>query len=108
MGSVGVFDFNEGNIGERLIGPCEGDAPFGIPGIGIDGISPGAVQFVVMERMKGQKFFFGGMVEDEQALLGLVDADVAQLSGFFLGQFVAAEDLFREWVGEAFDHRATL
>jgi hypothetical protein len=57
MGSVGVFDFDEGNIGERLVGPCEGDAPFGIPGIGIDGISPGAVQFVVMERMKGQKVF---------------------------------------------------
>jgi hypothetical protein len=55
---VGVFDFDEGNIGERLVGPCEGDAPFGIPGISIDGISPGAVQFVVMERMKGQKVFF--------------------------------------------------
>jgi hypothetical protein len=57
MESVGVFDFNEGNIGELLIGPCKGDAPFGNPGIGIDGISPGAVQFVVMERMKGQKIF---------------------------------------------------
>jgi hypothetical protein len=49
MGSVGVFDCNEGNIGELLIGPHESDAPFGSPGIGIDGISPGAVQFVVIE-----------------------------------------------------------
>jgi hypothetical protein len=108
MGSVGVFDFDEGNIGERLVGLCEGDAPFGIPGIGIDGISPGAVQFVVMERMKGQKVFFGGMVEYEQAFLGFIDADVAQLSGFFLGQVVAAENLFRNCVGEAFDHRTKL
>jgi hypothetical protein len=40
-----------------LIGPYKADAPFGSPGIGIDGISPGAVQFVVMEQMKGQKLF---------------------------------------------------
>jgi hypothetical protein len=43
MVSVGVFDFDERNIGELLIGPCESDAPFGIPGIGIYGVSPGAV-----------------------------------------------------------------
>jgi hypothetical protein len=61
-----------------------------------------------MERMKGQKVFFGGMVEDEQAFLRFVDADVAQLLGFFLGQVVAAENLFRECVGEAFDHRKRL
>jgi hypothetical protein len=108
MESVGVFDFNEGNIGEFLIGPCEGDAPFGSPGIGIDGISPGAVQFVVMERLKGQKIFFGRMVEDEEAFLGFVDADVAQFSGFFLSQVVAAENLFRDGIGEAFDHQGGL
>jgi hypothetical protein len=61
-----------------------------------------------MERMKGQKVFFGGMVEDEQAFLRFVDADVAQLLRFFLGQVVAAENLFRECVGEAFDHRKRL
>lgn len=70
MGSVGVFNFNEGNISEFLIGPGKGDAPFGSPGVGINGISLGAVQFVVMKRMKGQKIFLGGMVEDEQAFLG--------------------------------------
>jgi hypothetical protein len=30
------------------------------------------------------------------------------LLGFFLGQVVAAENLFRECVGEAFDHRKRL
>jgi hypothetical protein len=108
MGTVGVFDCNEGNIGEFFIGPCEGDAPFGNTGVGIDGISAGAVQFVVMERMKGQQIFFGGMVKDEEPFLGFIDADITQLSGLFLGQVVAAEDLFREWIGEAFDHRGTL
>jgi hypothetical protein len=58
--------------------------------------------------MKGQKIFFGRMVEDGQAFLSFVDADVAQLSAIFLGQVLAAEDLFREWVGEAFDHRGGL
>ena len=48
------------------------------------------------------------MVEDEQALLGFIDADVAQLPGFFLGQVVAAENLFRNCVGEAFDHLTKL
>jgi hypothetical protein len=96
MGSVGVFNFDEGNIGERLIGPCEGDAPFGIPRIGIDGLPPGAVEFVIMEGMQRQEIFLGGMVEDEQAFLGFIDADVAQLPSFFLGQIVAAENLFRE------------
>lgn len=103
MGSVGVFDFNKGNIGELLIGPCEGDAPFGSPGIGIDGISPSAVPFVVVEGVKGQKIFFGGMVEDEEAFPGFIDADVAQLSAFFPGQVVASEELFRQCIGEAFD-----
>jgi hypothetical protein len=36
------------------------------------------------------------MVEDEEAFLGFIEADVAQLPGFFLGQVVAAENLFRE------------
>jgi len=105
---VGVFYFNEGNVGEFLIGPCKGDAPFGNAGIGIDGISPASLQFVVMERMKAQKVFFGGMVEDEQAFLGFIDSYVAQLPSFFFGQIVAAENLFREWIGEAFDHRGKL
>ena len=61
-----------------------------------------------MERMQGQEISLSGMVEDEQAFLGFVDADVAQLPGFFLGQILAAENLFREWIGEAFDHRGKL
>jgi hypothetical protein len=93
MGSVGVINFDEGNIGECLIGPCEGEAPFGIP--------PGAAEFVVMERTHGQEIFFGGMVEDEQAFLGFIDADAPQLPRFFLGQIVAAENLFLEWIREA-------
>jgi len=96
IGSVSVFDFNEGNIGKFFIGPCEGDSPFGNPGIGIDGISPGAMQFVVVERMKGQKIFFGGMVEDEETFLGFIDADASQLFGFFLGQIITTKDFFRE------------
>jgi hypothetical protein len=58
--------------------------------------------------MKGQKIFLGGMVEDQEAFLGFVDADIAQLSGFSFGQFIAAKDLFRESVGEAFDHPGKL
>lgn len=76
MSSVSVFDFNEGDIGEFLIGPCEGNAPFGDSGIGIDGIPPGAVQFMVMKGVKVQKIFFCGMMEDEEALLRFIDADV--------------------------------
>ncbi len=44
-------------------------------------------------------------MKDHEAFLRFIEADVAQLSGFFLRQFLAAEDLFREWIGEAFDHQ---
>ena len=54
--------------------------------------------------MKVQKIFFGGMVENEKAFLGFVDTEVAHLPGFLSGQVVAAEDLFRERIGEALDH----
>jgi hypothetical protein len=53
MGSVGVFDFDEGNIGELLVGPSKSDAPFRSASIGVDGVSLGAVEFVVMKRVKG-------------------------------------------------------
>ena len=105
MESVGVFDFDKGNIGEHLIGPCERDAPFRGADIGIGGISLGALQFVVMERMKGKEIFFGGMVQDEEAFLSFIEADAAQMSGFFLGHIFAEKNPLGECIGEALDHR---
>ena len=78
MEPVGVFDSNKGNIGELLIGPCEGDAPFRGAAIGVDGIFLRAVQSVVTERMKGQQVFFRGMMKDHESFLGFVETDVAQ------------------------------
>lgn len=55
MESLGVFGFDEGNIGELLIGQCESNASFRGPGIDVDGISLGAVQFVVTKRIENPK-----------------------------------------------------
>jgi hypothetical protein len=61
-----------------------------------------------MERVKGQKILFGRMVEDEKSFLCLVDSEVAPMPGFLPGQVLAAEDLFRDWIGEALNHRQAL
>jgi len=108
MGSVGVFDFDEGNISELLVGPCKSDAPFRGKSIGVDGVSPDAVQFVVMKRMKCKEILLGRMMKNHEAFLRFIEADVAQLFGFFPRQVIAAEKFFREWVGEAFNHRCQL
>jgi hypothetical protein len=85
MESVGVFDFDEGNIGEFLVGPCESDAPFGSAGIGINGMAPGAVELVVVKRMEGKEISFGRVVKNEQAFLGFIKADVTHLFCLFSG-----------------------
>jgi hypothetical protein len=48
------------------------------------------------------------MMKDHEAFLRFIEADVAQSFGFFPRQVLAAENLFRERVGEAFNHRGEL
>jgi hypothetical protein len=108
MGSVGVFDLNEGNIGEFVIGPGKSDAPFGVPGVGVDAIPASALELVVVERVKGEEILFDGMVEDDEAFLRLVEAEVAQKLQFLSGEGFAKKDLLNERARETLDHRLSV
>ncbi len=82
----------------------EGDAPWGFPGVCIDGVFRGSFEFVVMEGGDEQERFFVGFVEDGKALEGFYSIEVSEFVGFFSAQFLAEEELFGGGVCEAPDH----
>ena len=61
MGSLVVGDLNMVSV---LTFPSEDDAPWGFPGVCVDGVFRGSFEFVVMKDRDEQEEFFVGFVED--------------------------------------------
>jgi hypothetical protein len=61
MGSLVVGDLNMVSV---LPFPSEDDAPWGFPGVCVDGVFRGSFEFVVMKDRDEQEEFFVGFVED--------------------------------------------
>lgn len=64
--SVGVFDSDEFDIFHFQVLPLEGDPPWGFPGVRVDGVFWGSLEFVVVKGGNEQEGLFIGFVEGGQ------------------------------------------
>lgn len=62
------------------------------------------MKLVIMQRAKIQKFSFGGLVKDSEALLGFLNPQAPECFFFLPAEFFSEEDLFGGRVGEISDH----
>lgn len=67
----------------------EGDAPWRLPGVRVDGVFRGSLEFVVMEGGDEQEGFFVGFVEDGETFEGSDSIESSEFVGFFSAQFLA-------------------
>jgi len=67
-----------------------------------------AVEFMVMERMECDEIFLYRVVKNEKTLLSFIEANIAQLSGFFFCQRLAKKNFPSDGICKTLNHAGAL